>query len=88
MCRPWDESAPAHTSAVGVPANWPYRLHVRQVFLRRAFKRSCTPPQAFLGLQRTEGLGVMSYDPSTLVTLGGCGPKHEVRPRWSVRHSF
>lgn len=38
--------------------------------------------QAFLGLQRTEGLGVMSYDPSTLVTLGGCGPKHEARPRW------
>lgn len=37
--------------------------------------------QAFLGLQRTEGLGVMSYDPSTLVTLGGCAPKHEARPR-------
>lgn len=36
--------------------------------------------QAFLGLQRTEGLGVMSFEPTTLVTLGGCTPKQEARP--------
>ncbi|KAK9908098.1 hypothetical protein WJX75_002714 [Coccomyxa subellipsoidea] len=32
---------------------------------------------AFIGLQSTEGLGVISYDPATLVSLGGCpAPKH------------
>ena len=79
--HPWGDSAPAHTRLVGVPANWHHQLHVRQALLHWALKIVMHAAQAFLGLQRTEGLGVMSYDPSTLVTLGGCGPKHAARPR-------
>ncbi|BDA45163.1 Adenine/guanine permease AZG1 [Coccomyxa sp. Obi] len=33
---------------------------------------------AFIGLQSTQGLGIISYDPATLVSLGGCpAVKHE-----------
>lgn len=33
---------------------------------------------AFIGLQGSEGLGVVTYEPATLVTLGGCPPKYRV----------
>lgn len=35
---------------------------------------------AFIGLQNVEGLGVVSFDSTTLVTLGGCPQQHQVRP--------
>lgn len=34
---------------------------------------------AFIGLQSTEGLGIISYDPATLVSLGGCPAMKHVR---------
>ena len=33
---------------------------------------------AFIGLQNIEGLGVVSYDSTTLVTLGGCPSAYQV----------
>lgn len=33
---------------------------------------------AFIGLQNIEGLGVVAYDSTTLVTLGGCPSKYQV----------
>jgi xanthine/uracil/vitamin C permease (AzgA family) len=29
---------------------------------------------AFIGLQQSEGIGFITFDPATLVTLGGCPP--------------
>lgn len=34
---------------------------------------------AFIGLQSTEGLGIISYDPATLVSLGGCPAVKQVQ---------
>ena len=34
---------------------------------------------AFIGLQKSEGLGIITFDPATLVTLGGCPPEEQVR---------
>jgi AGZA family xanthine/uracil permease-like MFS transporter len=34
---------------------------------------------AFIGLQSTEGLGIIAYDPATLVSLGGCPAYKQVR---------
>lgn len=34
---------------------------------------------AFVGLQNIEGLGIVSYDSTTLVTLGGCPAEYQVR---------
>ena len=33
---------------------------------------------AFVGLQNIEGLSVIAYDATTLVTLGGCPSKYQV----------
>ena len=33
---------------------------------------------AFIGLQRSEGLGIITFDGATLVTLGGCPPEEQV----------
>ena len=33
---------------------------------------------AFIGLQKSEGLGVITFDGATLVTLGGCPPEEQV----------
>lgn len=41
---------------------------------------------AFIGLQNVEGLGVVSYDSSTLVTLGGCPAKHQVSTFFDAPH--
>ena len=34
---------------------------------------------AFIGLQKSEGLGIITFDGATLVTLGGCPPDEQVR---------
>eukprot|EP00891_Asterochloris_glomerata_P006365 jgi/Astpho2/6365/e_gw1.00091.6.1_t len=41
---------------------------------------------AFIGLQASEGLGVVTYDPSTLVTLGGCPAGSQV-PTYTISAS-
>ena len=35
---------------------------------------------AFIGLQNTEGMAVVSYDGYTLVSLGGCPAQYQVPP--------
>lgn len=33
---------------------------------------------AFIGLQKSEGIGAIVYDGATLVTIGGCPPAEQV----------
>lgn len=37
---------------------------------------------AFIGLQKSEGLALITYDGATLVALGGCPLDEQVRPLW------
>ena len=32
---------------------------------------------AFIGLQKSEGIGLITFDGATLVTLGGCPPEEQ-----------
>ena len=43
---------------------------------------------AFIGLQASEGLGVVTYDPSTLVTLGERSPAAAGLDLLGAKHLF
>ncbi len=43
---------------------------------------------AFIGLQKSEGLGIITFDGATLVALGGCPPAEQVSEGSMIYHQF